>query len=297
MKIESRDHTSWITIDDVGENGRPAFRVETYVDVGHGRFIASNEDVSFFRLEEFATELDSFVLNRGLAPRLAGTYDTTIQFRAEGRTIWVEFVIGDAYGGNPRAQTYALTGGFEIEEGALVSLAAGFRHHRLPRMQSAIRPATVADAAAISALVQESFTRFVAPDWEPEARTVFMRESSPERLSTSISSATFAAVAEVDDQIVGIILLPTPSRLALLFVRAAWHRRGIATQLWQAARGHIEAHHAATATVELNASLYAVAAYRALGFYPISEPLRKGGCLAIRMACWLPGLALTRAMP
>ena len=47
--------------------------------------------------------------------------------------------------------------------------------------------------------------------------------------------------------------------------------------------------------VELNSSPYAVPAYRALGFFPISEPFRRQGAVATRMACWLPGRALARA--
>lgn len=161
-------------------------------------------------------------------------------------------------------------------------------------MEPNIRSAEVADAAAISLLVQDGFTQFVAPDWEPQARTVFMSESSTERFVLSIPAAAYAAIAQLDGQLVGFILLPTPAVLAFLFVHPTWLRRGIASRLWEAARVHLETHCPATKTVELNSSPYAVAAYRALGFYPISEPFRRGGCLATRMACWLPGLSLAR---
>jgi GNAT superfamily N-acetyltransferase len=162
-------------------------------------------------------------------------------------------------------------------------------------MKQFVRAAQAGDAPVISALVQESFTRFVAPDWEPRACDHFMHESSVERFAASIPQATYAAVAQAGSQLVGFILMPTPARLAFLFVRPAWVRRGVASQLWEAARGHVEAHHPAIKTVELNSSPYAVAAYRALGFYPISEPFRRGGCLATRMACWLPGRSLAQA--
>jgi GNAT superfamily N-acetyltransferase len=161
-------------------------------------------------------------------------------------------------------------------------------------MEPVIRSAEVADAAAISSLVQEGFTRFVAPDWEPQARSVFMGESSAERFALSIPAAAYAAVAQVDGQLVGFIALPTPAVLAFLFVHPAWFRGGIAWRLWEAARIHLETHYPAIKTVELNSSPYAATAYRALGFYPISEPFRTGGCLATRMACWLPGRSLAR---
>jgi GNAT superfamily N-acetyltransferase len=164
-------------------------------------------------------------------------------------------------------------------------------------MEPSIRSATVADAVAISALVQEGFAQFVAPSWEVQAQAVFVSQSTSERFTTSIPTAAFAAVAEAVDQLVGVILLPTPSLLGFLFVRAGWQRRGVASQLWESARRHLEAHHPTTHTVELNSSPYAVAAYKALGFYPISKPFRRGGCLATRMACWLPGRTLERGQP
>ena len=155
-----------------------------------------------------------------------------------------------------------------------------------------MRPAVAADAPALSALVQESFNQFVAPDWQPEACEVFMTESSVEWFTSSIPQAAYAAVAHAADELVGMVLMPTPSVLAFLFVRPGLLRSGIGSLLWEAARAHIETHHPSVKTIELNSSPCAVAAYRAYGFYPMSEPFRRGGCLATRMACWLPGRAL-----
>jgi hypothetical protein len=46
---------------------------------------------------------------------------------------------------------------------------------------------------------------------------------------------------------------------------------------------------------QLNSSPYAVDAYRALGFFPISHAYKRDGAVATRMACWLPGRRLERA--
>jgi ribosomal protein S18 acetylase RimI-like enzyme len=162
-------------------------------------------------------------------------------------------------------------------------------------MNVSLRTAITADAPAVSALVQAVFREFVAPDWEPQAREVFATESSPQRFAQLLAEPAFASVAEAGERLVGFILLPTPNLLAFLFIDSSSHRQGIATALWCAARAHLEANYPAVKTVELNSSPYAVAAYKALGFYPISEPFRRGGCLATRMACWLPGQALAAA--
>ncbi len=127
MKINSHDRKNWIKIDAIPENDWPSFLVEISIDIGHGKFQALNHDVSFARVKEFAAELNQFVLKRELSPTLTGTYDTIIRFRSEGRAVWVEFAVGDAYEGYSRSQAYALTGGFEIEEGALVSLVEAFQ--------------------------------------------------------------------------------------------------------------------------------------------------------------------------
>lgn len=161
-------------------------------------------------------------------------------------------------------------------------------------MTPQIVPATAEHAAAASALVRESFDRFVAPDWEAQACAVLYTEASVERLTLAIPAATYAALAQVGDGFAAFILLSRPSLLGMLFVRPSHVRQGLGALLWEAARAHVEAQYPDTKTVELNASPYAVPAYRAMGFYPISEPFRRGGALATRMACWLPGRALQR---
>jgi GNAT superfamily N-acetyltransferase len=155
--------------------------------------------------------------------------------------------------------------------------------------------ATEDHAQAVSELVRDSFGHFVAPDWRPDAREVFYAETSAENLCLAISSSTYAAVASTGDGFAGFVLMPSPSLLGMLFVRPQNVRQGIGTFLWEAARAHVEAHYRDTKTVELNASPYAVAAYRAMGFFPISESFRRSGSLATRMACWLPGRALAQS--
>ncbi|MEO5669461.1 MAG: GNAT family N-acetyltransferase, partial [Ramlibacter sp.] len=80
----------------------------------------------------------------------------------------------------------------------------------------------------------------------------------------------------------------------LFFVAPGHLHRGIGRTLWEGARTYLEERHPETKTVELTSSPYALPAYKALGFFPISEPFHRGGAIATRMACWLPGRALER---
>jgi GNAT superfamily N-acetyltransferase len=122
-----------------------------------------------------------------------------------------------------------------------------------------------------------------------------MRDTTAEKLAEPIATATFAAVYQDEGRILGVISLPRPNLVQLFFVAPTHLRRGIGRTLWEAARAHIEEKHPEVKTIELNSSLYAVSTYKALGFYPISEPFRRKGSMATRMACWLPGRALERA--
>lgn len=160
-------------------------------------------------------------------------------------------------------------------------------------MELAFRAAAPSDAEAISRLVHASFLEFVAHEWEPPAVEKFLGDSSPEGLSAFIAKADFAALACAGSEAVGFILLAPPNLLKALFVAKQWHRRGIARKLWSMARGHLQATRPAVETIELNASTFAVETYRTLGFHPISEPFRHQGCLATRMACWLPASPVT----
>ena len=147
-------------------------------------------------------------------------------------------------------------------------------------------------AERVSALVHKSFIELCAPDWEPDATRVFLEETSPLPMSVALQQPAFAAIESAGDEPIGFLLMPRPPLLSLLFVHPDHLRKGVAARLWEAARGHIEATHPETKTVELNSTPYAFRAYRALGFFPISTEFVRRGCRVTRMACWLPARAL-----
>jgi GNAT superfamily N-acetyltransferase len=161
-------------------------------------------------------------------------------------------------------------------------------------MHASLREASPDDASSISAVVQAGFIAHVAPDWEASAQQDFLRDTTAEKLAARIAEATFVAVYEGEGRVLGVITLPRPTLVQLFFVDPSHLRRGIGRSLWEAARTHIEVRYPDVKTVELNSTPYAVPAYRALGFFPISEPFRRRGAVATRMACWLPGRALAQ---
>ena len=162
-------------------------------------------------------------------------------------------------------------------------------------MNAFIRDASAEDATAISDVVRASFILHVAPDWEPAAQETLLAETSAEKLSVRITESVVVLVHEEEARLLGVILLPRPNLVQLCFVAPGHMGKGIGRSLWEAARARVEERFSEVKTVELNSSPFAVAAYKALGFYPISEPFLRGGAVATRMACWLPGRALARA--
>ena len=160
-------------------------------------------------------------------------------------------------------------------------------------MSPIVRDAHPEDATAVSELVQSSFRAYVAPDWEPVAQESLLADTSAEKLAARMAESAIVLVHEDAGQILGVILLPRPTLVKLCFVAPGHVGKGIGWSLWEAARARIDQRFPEAKTIELNASPYAVAAYKAWGFYPISEAFVRGGAVATRMACWLPG----RGMP
>jgi GNAT superfamily N-acetyltransferase len=154
-----------------------------------------------------------------------------------------------------------------------------------------IHALTQAHAAEASEVVQESFLALATTGWHPNAQRSFLEATAAAALQDKLSSMTFAAGAFFDVGIVGVILMPSPSLLGLLFVRPRWLRLGIGRTLWESARTHIEAGFPEVGTVELNATPYAVPFYKSVGFVPISSEFECEGRRAIRMACRLPARA------
>lgn len=155
-----------------------------------------------------------------------------------------------------------------------------------------LRAVDPSDVAGASELVQESFLELAARDWETQAQQRFFTDSAPEALGMKIAAATCAVGAFAGQQIVGFLLMPTPTLLGMLFVHPTRLRQGIATRLWEYARTRLESEYPETRTVELNSTSCAVEFYRAVGFVPISAEFVRGGACATRMACWLPARAL-----
>ena len=126
MKISSSDRRCWISIErPAGAHPHAAFAVEASVQIGHGRFHARNSDIHWTNGQEFSKDLDKFMTNRGLRPRLKGTYDSFIGFSGSATSVMLEFAVGDAFVGD-RTHQYLLCGSFDVEHDRLLSIIDEF---------------------------------------------------------------------------------------------------------------------------------------------------------------------------
>ena len=127
-------------------------------------------------------------------------------------------------------------------------------------------PEEQAALSAALALVWRVFQEFEAPDYSEEGIQAFQDFIAPAAVQRKIEEKELAMWGCFDgEKIIGVIALRLPCHIALLFVDKAWHRRGVARSLLDAAVAFcIKEGRCREMTV--HSSPYAVPAYRRLGF-------------------------------
>ena len=141
----------------------------------------------------------------------------------------------------------------------------------------AIRAATAADAPAISALVLSLARYFLADPERPEAAEAFFQTISPEAIAGYIESGRFRYhLAESGGDLAGVVAIRDGAHLYHLFIAERFHRRGLATRLWEHARAEALAG-GNPGRFTVNSSLFAVPLYERLGFAPAGAAIVKDG--------------------
>lgn len=120
-------------------------------------------------------------------------------------------------------------------------------------------------------LVLRVFMEFEAPDYPEEGVEEFKRFIALDAMAPLVASGERPMwCCETDGKIVGVIAVRNDTHICLLFVDKAYHRRGIARALFEAASQ-------GRAFMTVFSSPYAVGAYQKLGFVPTdTEQLQNG---------------------
>jgi GNAT superfamily N-acetyltransferase len=135
-----------------------------------------------------------------------------------------------------------------------------------------------ADTRAASDLVRRGFEVYVAPEWEAQAAREFVQtDIGIERMQRLIIESAFTAgTFGAGGELLGLVIMPKPSWLALLFVDPDLFRLGIARKLWERARQFVLTVTPPVETVDLNASTFAIGFYLKVGFVAGARVESKG---------------------
>jgi GNAT superfamily N-acetyltransferase len=148
-----------------------------------------------------------------------------------------------------------------------------------------IRLAREADARAIGVLVRRVTRQDVLPDQPARAAAHLLETMSARNERARIREGQRYHVAEIGGRVVGVVATRDDSHVFRLFVSRRWRGLGIARRLLDRAVADCR-RRAGTRTITLNASAFAVAAYRRLGFVPKGRLVARGpaGVVAMPMA-------------
>ncbi len=132
------------------------------------------------------------------------------------------------------------------------------------------------DINAALALVWRVFCEFEAPGYSEEGINEFKLFIKYSTFIEKLNAGTIIAWGCFENEILlGVIAIRDTNHICLLFVEKAYHRKGIAKQLFMAVKKHCENLGAKKITVY--SSPYALEAYRHIGFIDTgSEQTVKG---------------------
>ncbi|MFI5323811.1 MAG: GNAT family N-acetyltransferase [Thermodesulfobacteriota bacterium] len=147
-----------------------------------------------------------------------------------------------------------------------------------------LRPLLSGEEIEVCNLVARSFNEFVAPDFGEDGIEEFFNYSNPRALRKRSEDDHFVLVAEAEGVIAGMIEIKEMRHVSMLFVDKAFHRRGIAKNLLNAALDRMKSNGRPPEKVAVHSSRFAVPFYEKLGFVRTEEEKIIHGIIHISMA-------------
>lgn len=127
-------------------------------------------------------------------------------------------------------------------------------------------------------LVWEVFEEFEVPDYEEMGIQTFRHFIEYSNMVEKVRQGEMRFWGcYLNNYLVGVIALREGQHISLLFVRGRFHHLGIATQLVKIAVAAVEAEDPKIRAVTVNASPYAAAFYKKIGFKALKEEQKKDG--------------------
>ena len=145
-----------------------------------------------------------------------------------------------------------------------------------------LRPALVADAPAIVALIDDLMP-FLTLHPDGAGAEKFIAHCRLPAIENYLSQEKYQyQIAHLGGQLAGVVAMRDNTHLFHLFVPRALHRRGIALYLWQAARAASIAR-GNTTGFTVNSSVFALPFYESLGFVATAPKVEADGIAYVPM--------------
>ena len=153
----------------------------------------------------------------------------------------------------------------------------------LTRMhQPGIRKATADDSEIVSELICELSAKYITHEFSAQGVEHLLASMNPGAIRKCFNADYQYHLAEMGDQVVGVVGVRDNSHLYHFFVAEKYQGRGIGRKLWQVAMDTCLSNgNAGEFTV--NSSRYALGIYEKLGFVAQSAPKEKSGVVYIPM--------------
>lgn len=139
-------------------------------------------------------------------------------------------------------------------------------------MTITFRPASPADAAAISELIHSLAAYIEDGPVNPDCESYFKTITPAALANRIVAPGFFYVVAEDSQGVCGVAGIRDARHLYHLFVKETLHRQGLARELWQRVMGP-----SSSLYFTVNASLFAVPVYTRLGFVSAGAPQSRNG--------------------
>lgn len=143
-----------------------------------------------------------------------------------------------------------------------------------------IRKITPAEVREALALALEVFMQFEAPDYGPEGVETFKRDIvENEAFISQCEQGLCPIYAAFDgEKMIGMIgMRSNKTHINLVFTKKEYHRRGVATAIFQCLLGDLRKENPLLKEITLNSSPYGKGFYLRLGFVPLSEEQKMNG--------------------
>ncbi|MEH6444374.1 MAG: GNAT family N-acetyltransferase [Oceanospirillaceae bacterium] len=128
----------------------------------------------------------------------------------------------------------------------------------------------------ISGLISTLVIKHIAPSCSDTGTQILLNSMDVNSIKSYIDQGYQYHVAEVNNEIVGVVAVKDNSHLYHLFVDDLYQGKGFAKQLWQHAKSQcIKQGNNGTFTV--NSALNAVQVYKKWGFIPYMDVRERGG--------------------